>query len=57
MSKPHVIIRMLEDSTADLDQQLLAAYMSTQYWIDGPDEKGSFITVSYTHLDVYKRQV
>jgi len=48
LSKPSVIIRMLEDSTAALDQRLLAAYMSTQYWIGWPDENGSFVTIGST---------
>ncbi len=39
---------MLEDSTAALDQRLLAAYMSTQYWIGWPDENGSFVTIGST---------
>ena len=35
MSKPRVIIRMLEDSTVKLDQQLVAAYLATEYWVAG----------------------
>lgn len=48
MSKPRVIIRMLEDSTAAFDQQLLAAYLATQYWVGWPDETGSFVRIGST---------
>ena len=40
MSKPKVIIRTLEDSPDWLDQQLVKAYLATEYWVDWPTENG-----------------
>lgn len=45
MSKPKLIIRMIEDSPVPLDQSLVSAYLATQYHIAWPDEKGCFLTI------------
>lgn len=45
MSKPTVIIRTLEDSPVQLDQQLVMAYLSTHYWVEWPDELGHVLRV------------
>lgn len=49
MSKPKVIIRTLEDSPLWLDQQLVLAYLATQYWVGWPDEKGVFLSIGGQH--------
>ncbi len=48
MSKPSVIIRLVEDSASTLDQRLLAAYLATQYWVGWPGEIGSFVRIGET---------